>query len=187
MKKLKLGRTGLDISQVILGGGWVGGLFIDPNFDIMEKAIELSIKAGINWIDTAESYSDGKSEKNIGYLISSLPAPDKLQISSKARLDPTISETFVSQLDRKLDNTLNRLKVEKLELYQLHNRITFEEIKKKTGKTESDVIKIMRRSIKPSSFRLWRKRVNQKSIKHRKKFEYSRKLITSKLKKGDYL
>ena len=127
MKKLKLGRTGLDISQVILGGGWVGGLFIDPNFDIMEKAIELSIKAGINWIDTAESYSDGKSEKNIGYLISSLPATDKLQISSKARLDPTISETFVSQLDRKLDNTLNRLKVDKLELYQLHNRITIEE------------------------------------------------------------
>ena len=67
------------------------------------------------------------------------------------------------------------------------DRITFEEIKKKTGKSESDVIKIMRRSIKPSSFRLWRKRVNQKSIKHRKKFEYSRKLITSKLKKGDYL
>ena len=67
------------------------------------------------------------------------------------------------------------------------DRITFEEIEKKTGKTESEVIKIMRRSIKPSSFRLWRKRVNQKSIKHRKKFEYSRKLITSKLKKGDYL
>ena len=67
------------------------------------------------------------------------------------------------------------------------DRITFEEIENKTGKTESDVIKIMRRSLKPSSFRLWRKRVNQKSIKHRKKFEYSRKLITSKLKKGDYL
>ena len=67
------------------------------------------------------------------------------------------------------------------------DRITFEEIEKKTGKTESEVIKIMRRSIKPSSFRLWRKRVNQKSIKHRKKFEYSRKEITSKIKKGDYL
>ena len=39
MKKLKLGRTGLDISQVILGGGWVGGLFIDPNFDIMELSL----------------------------------------------------------------------------------------------------------------------------------------------------
>jgi len=67
------------------------------------------------------------------------------------------------------------------------DRITFEEIEKKKGKRESDVIKIMRRSLKPSSFRLWRKRVNQKSIKHRKKFEYSRKEITSKIKKGDYL
>ena len=67
------------------------------------------------------------------------------------------------------------------------DRITFEEIEKKTGKPESEVIKIMRRSLKPSSFRLWRKRVNQKSIKHRKKFEYSRKLITSKLKKGNYV
>ena len=67
------------------------------------------------------------------------------------------------------------------------DRITFEEIEEKTGNTESQVIKIMRRSLKPSSFRLWRKRVNQKSIKHRKKFEYSRKQITSKIKKGDYL
>ena len=66
------------------------------------------------------------------------------------------------------------------------DRITFEEIEEKTGKTEAEVIKIMRRSIKPVSFRLWRKRVNQKSIKHRKKFEYSRKEITSKIKKGDY-
>jgi len=67
------------------------------------------------------------------------------------------------------------------------DRITFEEIEEKTGNTESQVIKIMRRSLKPSSFRLWRKRVNQKSIKHRKKFEYSRKQITSKLKKDNYL
>ena len=67
------------------------------------------------------------------------------------------------------------------------DRITFEEIEKKTGYREPDVIKIMRRTLKPSSFRLWRKRVSQKSIKHRKKFEYSRKEITSKIKKGDYL
>ena len=67
------------------------------------------------------------------------------------------------------------------------DRITFEEIEKKTGYNESTVIKIMRRTLKPSSFRLWRKRVNQKSIKHRKKFEYSRKQMTGKIKKGDYL
>ena len=127
MKKNKLGRTGLDISQVILGGGWVGGLFIDPKYETMEKAIEFSIKSGINWIDTAESYSDGQSEKNIGDLLSSLSGDNKLQVSSKARLDPTISETFESQLDRKLDNSLKRLKLDKLELYQLHNKITLEE------------------------------------------------------------
>ena len=67
------------------------------------------------------------------------------------------------------------------------DRITFEDIKNKTGYREYDVIKIMRRALKPSSFRLWRKRVNQKSIKHKKKFEYSRKQITSKIRKEDYL
>ena len=127
MKKNKLGRTGLDISQVILGGGWVGGLFIDPKYETMEKAIEFSIESGINWIDTAESYNDGQSEKNIGDLLSSLSGENKLQVSSKARLDPKSSETFESQLDRKLDNSLKRLKLDKLELYQLHNKITLEE------------------------------------------------------------
>tara|TARA_B100000427_G_C15405807_1_gene549729 strand:+ start:97 stop:390 length:294 start_codon:yes stop_codon:yes gene_type:complete len=67
------------------------------------------------------------------------------------------------------------------------DRITFEEIKEKTGKSESEVIKVMRRSLMPSSFRLWRKRVKSKSIKHRKKFEYSRKNIRSIIKKNDYI
>ena len=60
------------------------------------------------------------------------------------------------------------------------DRITFEEIKKKTGISESGVIKIMRKSLKPSSYKLWRKRVNTKSLKHRKKFEYERKKIRNK-------
>ncbi len=67
------------------------------------------------------------------------------------------------------------------------DRITFEEIKKKTGKTESEVIKIMRKSLKPSSFKLWRKRAKNQSLKHRKKFELSRKEIRRKLKKNDYI
>ena len=67
------------------------------------------------------------------------------------------------------------------------DRITFEEIEKKTGKTESEVIKIMRKSLKPSSFRLWRKRAKTQSIKHRKKFELSRKEIRRKIKKSDYI
>ena len=55
------------------------------------------------------------------------------------------------------------------------DRITFEEIKEKSEKTESEVIKIMRSNLKPLSFKLWRRRVHEKSIKHRKLFENSRK------------
>ena len=65
------------------------------------------------------------------------------------------------------------------------DRITFEEIQKKTGKNESQVIKIMRRNLKPSSFRLWRKRVHNASIKHRKKFKLSRKKMREKIKISD--
>ena len=61
------------------------------------------------------------------------------------------------------------------------DRITFEEIFEKTGKTEADVIKFMRKSLKPSSFKLWRKRVAEKSIKHRKLFYQSRKKLRTKI------
>ena len=67
------------------------------------------------------------------------------------------------------------------------DRATFEEIKKKTGKSESDVIKIMRKNLKPSSFRLWRKRVKQKSLKHRKKFRTERKDLKRKINKNDFI
>ena len=66
------------------------------------------------------------------------------------------------------------------------DRITFEEIREKSGFTEGRVIKLMRKSLKPSSFRLWRKRVVSQSIKHRKKFELSRKLIKQKIDKYKY-
>ena len=66
------------------------------------------------------------------------------------------------------------------------DRITFEEIKEKSGFTEGQVIKLMRKNLRLSSFKLWRKRVNSQSIKHRKKFEKSRKLIRQKINKFDY-
>ena len=91
MKKNKLGRTNLEVSQITLGGGWVGGLFIDAEYKVMERAIELALASGINWIDTAESYSDGVSEKNIGSLLACLKKEEKLYVSSKARLDPQSS------------------------------------------------------------------------------------------------
>ena len=67
------------------------------------------------------------------------------------------------------------------------DRITFEYIKSKTGLSEGEVIKIMRKSLKPSSFKLWRKRAKRQSIKHRKKFVESRKEIRRKINRNDYI
>ena len=55
------------------------------------------------------------------------------------------------------------------------DRITFEEIYNLSGKKESDVIRIMRKNLKSSSFRKWRARASHVSHKHRKKFQVFRK------------
>ena len=49
------------------------------------------------------------------------------------------------------------------------DKISFEEIKKKTGLSESEVISIMRKNLKKSSYILWKKRVRGRSSKHRKR------------------
>jgi uncharacterized protein (TIGR03643 family) len=51
------------------------------------------------------------------------------------------------------------------------DRTSFEEIFSRTGLSEAGVIRIMRRELKSSSFRLWRKRVSGRVTKHRKRFE----------------
>ena len=51
------------------------------------------------------------------------------------------------------------------------DRTTFEEIKTRTGLAEDEVIDIMRRELKPSSFAMWRKRVAGRVTKHRKLLE----------------
>ena len=51
------------------------------------------------------------------------------------------------------------------------DRVSFEEIKKKTGLSEKEVIRIMRTSLKRKSYLLWRKRVRGRVTKHRKLFK----------------
>ena len=55
------------------------------------------------------------------------------------------------------------------------DRTSFEEIKQRTGLTESEVIEVMRRELKPSSFRLWRKRVSGRITTHRRLLKQSLK------------
>ena len=52
------------------------------------------------------------------------------------------------------------------------DRISFEEIKKKTGFSEKEVIKIMRANLKRKSYLLWRKRIRGRITKHRKLFKF---------------
>ena len=138
MKTRRFGRTEFKISQLTFGGGWVGGILIDPDNEIMHKALSLASKKGINWIDTAEAYSEGKSEKNIGELLASF-FNDTFQISTKVRLDPNISESIISQIDRKIDASLGRLQRNFVELYQLHNRI--QNISDKNNFSVKDILK----------------------------------------------
>ena len=51
------------------------------------------------------------------------------------------------------------------------DRISFDEIKKKTGLNEKEVIKLMRKKLKKKSYILWRKRVRGRVTKHRKLFK----------------
>jgi len=57
------------------------------------------------------------------------------------------------------------------------DRISFEEIEEKTELKEDEVINLMRRNLKAKSFRMWRKRVNGRITKHRKRFRNRQKKI----------
>lgn len=66
------------------------------------------------------------------------------------------------------------------------DKVSFEDIKKTTGKSESEVIKIMRYNLKKSSFLLWRKRVYNQSLKHQKKFRFQRKSLIKNINLKNY-
>lgn len=51
------------------------------------------------------------------------------------------------------------------------DEVSFDEIRARTGYAEKDVIRIMRRHLKPSSFRMWRKRVSGRVTKHKKQLQ----------------
>ena len=57
------------------------------------------------------------------------------------------------------------------------DRVSFEEIRERSGFAEKDVIRLMRRSLKPASFRRWRARVSGRSTKHRRRFSRKRQRL----------
>jgi D-threo-aldose 1-dehydrogenase len=121
MKYRKFGRTGLEVSAVVFGGGRVGGILIDPDDDTKRLAVRRAMDAGINWIDTAAQYGNGKSEEALGWLLPEIP--EKPYLSTKFRIDTGDLSDIRGQVERSMEASLKRLNRDYVDLYQLHNDI----------------------------------------------------------------
>ncbi len=122
MKYRKLGKTGLNVSEISLGTWQVGGKWGSPfNFKKAEDIINKAIDNGINFIDTADVYSEGLSEKAVGKVVSS--CSEEVYIATKCgrKLNPHNNESYtVSALRKFVEDSLSNLDVDRIDLIQLH-------------------------------------------------------------------
>ena len=121
MQSRSLGKTGLTVSTLGFGCGNVGGLIIRGTPAERERAVARAMEFGVNYFDTAPSYGDGESERNLGQVLKALKA--RVQVGTKFRLDPHDLHDIPGAVARSLDQSLKRLAMERVDLFQLHNRI----------------------------------------------------------------
>lgn len=122
MQKRLLGRTGLRVSCIGLGGMGV----ISQNHSSREQAKEVvhtAIDRGVNFIDTARGYFD--SEEIIGEVLQE--RKETIYIASK-----TYQRT-AKRAEKEFGESLQRLKVKKIDLYQIHHLQYMEELEKVKG------------------------------------------------------
>jgi aryl-alcohol dehydrogenase-like predicted oxidoreductase len=130
MRYRPLGKTGVYVSELCLGtmtfggkGFWevVGKLGTSE----VEGLVASSIEAGVNFIDTADVYSEGDSEKLLGGALAALKRPrDQLIIATKVkgRMGPGPNQVGLSRghIMSAIDDSLARLKLDYVDLYQVH-------------------------------------------------------------------
>ena len=121
MKYRKLGSTGLAVSEVVFGGGFVGGILLHAPDDTKRQALRMAFDAGVNWIDTAPSYGQGQSEEVIGELLSEMD--DAPVISTKVGLDTENLNDIQGQVEASIEASLKRLKRSSVDVLQLHNPV----------------------------------------------------------------
>jgi len=121
MQSRSLGKTGLTVSTLGFGCGNVGGLIIRGTPAERERAVARAMELGVNYFDTAPSYGDGESERNLGQVLKALKS--RVQVGTKFRLDPHDLHDIPGAVARSLDQSLKRLAMERVDLFQLHNRI----------------------------------------------------------------
>ncbi|MEV0148202.1 MULTISPECIES: aldo/keto reductase [unclassified Nonomuraea] len=121
MQYRTLGRTGVQVSALVLGAmnfGAIGRTTQDEATAIVDAALD----AGINLIDTADMYSDGESEEMVGKAIAG--RRDDIVLATKANMPMGEERNHRGSSRRwlvtELDNSLRRLGVDHVDLYQIH-------------------------------------------------------------------
>ena len=121
MERKTFGRTGLEVSRLTFGCGAVGGLMTKGRSEDQDRAVAWARDNGINFFDTAASYGDGASETNLGRALAG--NKDGLVVSTKAGVAADEMDDIAGATARSLDASLARLKLDHVDLFQLHNTL----------------------------------------------------------------
>src|ERR1700694_1558670 len=129
MEYTKLGRTGLDVSRICLGcmsygGGNQGNHAWSLGEEESRPFIQRALEAGINFFDTANRYSLGKSEEILGHATRDFARRDEVVIATKVygRMRPGPNGAGLSRkaIMSEIDASLRRLGMDYVDLYQIH-------------------------------------------------------------------
>jgi L-galactose dehydrogenase/L-glyceraldehyde 3-phosphate reductase len=123
MERRPLGQTGLQVSAIAFGCGAVGGLMVRGDRREQVRAIARALEAGINYYDTAPSYGDGVSETNLGNALREIGVRDQVIVGTKVRLDPPDLSRPEAAIRESLQQSLDRLGLERVGLFHLHNAV----------------------------------------------------------------
>src|SRR5512142_2950753 len=136
MKTVTFGRTGLEITRVgfgawaIGGGGWDWGWGAQDDDDSV-AAIHRALELGVNWIDTAAQYGFGHSEEVVARALEGVEPRPYVFTKGGQPEGPnrsTVQTLKRDSLRRECEQSLRRLGVDAIDLYQIHWPIPDEEI-----------------------------------------------------------
>lgn len=116
------GRTGWDVADIGFGAWAIGGSWGDVDEAQARDALRAALEAGTNFIDTADVYGDGRSERIIRDVLKNWQGPRPI-VATKAgrRLSPHVADGYNRKnLEAFIDRSLQNLGVEALDLVQLH-------------------------------------------------------------------
>ena len=122
MELRTLGRTGLKVSPLCLGAMMFGG-WGNPDHDDSIKIIHKALDSGINFIDTADVYSQGESEEIVGKALSSIDRSSVVlatKVHGQMGDDPLSAGNSRRWIMSEVENSLKRLKTDYIDLYQVH-------------------------------------------------------------------